>query len=184
MADKNSQAWLISDDILTKVKDELILEAIDLLREQIDAKRIDIKGYVPMLIDKPEEIERDLFIINNLISRAHEIRETYKDFTGKEGKESKDPETVARMEELTKFMYAVDGIVMLMHLSKLFEGWAEDTGKFSTTKNPSEVIAHAMHGNKERHEALKFVLESKQFVKNEVLDDEERKILKDAFNHK
>ena len=178
---EKTPAWLICDDILTKCKDEIILEAIDILHEEIKAKRIDMQGYVPMLIDKPEEVERDMFLINNLLSRAHEIRENYKDYMKKES-EIKDPEPalVARDEELRKFMLALDSIIFLMSLSKVFESWAADVGVFSNIKDPVEVFSKTLHHNNERIEALKFILGSSTFWKSEPLHEDERKMLEQA----
>ncbi len=175
---EKTPAWLICDDILTKCKDEIILEAIDILHEEVKAKRIDMQGYVPMLIDKSEEVERDMFLINNLLSRSHEIRENYKDYMKTESEiKNPDPALVARDEELRKFMLALDSIIYLMNLSRVFESWAADVGVFSNIKDPVEVFEKTMHHNNERMEALKFILSSSTFWKSEPLSEDERKML-------
>lgn len=177
--DKDTPAWMLCDEILTKAKDEMILEAIDILHEEINQHRVTIEGYTPILLDRSEEMERDLFLLKNLLSRREEIRQNYKRYT--EEKEHKDPALVMRIEELKKFLMAVDGIDLLMKMSHVFETWSEEMGKYSRVRDPNELLA-ASTSNEERVSALKFVLSSSKFKENEPLSEEEISIMRFALN--
>jgi hypothetical protein len=173
-------AWLLCYDLLTKTKDELILEAIDLLHEEIKAKRIDIQGYTSLLQDKPEELQRDMYIINNLILREAEIKKQYSDYLV-DNKNTKNGETLMQVEALRKFLLSVDAISLLMGFSRELDQWAEDTGEFYETANPSEVIAKTMAMDEHRYPILEYVLSSKKFAKGEAISEEERKVYEEAI---
>ena len=70
-------AWMVCDDILTRIKDELILEAIDILHDEINSKHLVIEGYSPVVLERSEEMQRDIYLINNLMERAEEISANY-----------------------------------------------------------------------------------------------------------
>lgn len=175
-------AWLACEDILTRTKDELVLEAIDILRSEMKAGRIDIKGYVAALPEKGQELEQDLFIVNNLIARAPEIREQYKSYLKSEadGKIT-DPETIARGEGLRRFLMSVDAIDLLMKFSRAFGMWADDVGIYSTLKDPVDIMVKTANMDDDRIEALEFTLASKTFEKNEALSNEERQVLEETL---
>ena len=177
-------AWLMCEDILTRTKDELVLEAIDLLKAEMKAGRIDIKGYVAILPEKSQELEQDIFIVNNLIARAPEIREQYRDYLKKEadGKIT-DPEMILRGEGLRKFLLSVDAIDLLMRFSRVFGVWADDVGVFSKLNDPVDVMVKTANMDSERIEALSFVLSSKTFDKNDALSNEEIQIYKDTLEN-
>ncbi len=176
-------AWLACEDILTRMKDELILEAVDILKREMRDGRIDIKGYVAALPEKGEELEQDLFMVNNLIANANEIREQYRSYLNKDaGGGARDPETVSRGEGLRRFLMSVDAIEMLMRLSKVCGVWADDTGVYSSLNDPVEVLRKSAMLDEERGEAAEFVLSSKSFAESEALDDGELRILREALS--
>ena len=175
-------AWLVCEDILTRVKDELILEAVDILRKEMKEGRIDIKGYVAALPDKGQELEQDLFMVNNLISNANDIRSQYKAYLEKESKGGIDsPEVIARGEGLRRFLMAVDAIEMLMHLSRGYGMWADDTGVYSSLKDPVDVMRKSAMLDEGRAEALRFVLSSKSFASSEALENDEVQVLEETY---
>ncbi|MDE1851748.1 MAG: hypothetical protein KGH69_03620 [Candidatus Micrarchaeota archaeon] len=180
MDNGDTPAWLLCEDILTKTKDEMILEAIDILHEQIDAKRIDIQGYVPVLMDRSEELQKDMFIINNMLANREQIRGQYSSYINKE---TKDPALLSRIEELKRLVMAVDAIEFLMGMSHVFESWAEETGRYGTLKDPAELLRRSM-SNSQRKEALEYVLSSKKFKDNDALSEKELSLLKDVLNGK
>lgn len=179
MANDDAPAWIMCEDIITRLKEELILEAIDILHEEMKAGRIDIAGYVSLLPDKSNEMQRDMYIINNLIDRELEIMEQYRPFLGSIESET-DPVKVARIEELRKFMLSVQAISTLMRLSKVAEAWAEDTGKYSDSHDIEEIIIGTLRVAEDRVEVLDFVLSSSKFSKSEALSAQELEVLKKA----
>ncbi len=176
-------AWLRCEDILTRSKDELILEAVDILKNEMKEKRIDIKGYIAALPDKGQELEQDLFMISQLIARADEIRAQYKGYLEKERNgEIKDPEIIARGEGLRRFLMSVDAIDMLMRMSRVFGMWADDTGVYSSLKDPVDVMVKSASLDGGRAEALEFVLSSRRFPGSEALTNEEMQILEETLD--
>jgi len=167
------------DEILTRIKDELILEAIDILHEEINAKRLVIEGYSPVVLERSEEMQRDVYLINNLIDRAEEINMNYsKYFNDAATAEGADP---VRIEELKRFLMSVSGIRFLMDTAKVFESWSADTGKYYSEKDPSSIIKKTMGTGTEREKALQYVLKSKKMIENEAITTEELSILKQAY---
>jgi hypothetical protein len=177
-------SWLVCEDILTRTKDELILEAIDLLKKEMKAGHIDIKGYVAALPEKNQELEQDLFVVNNLISRAPEIREQYREYLQKEDEGGiKDPEVIMRGEGLRKFLLSVDAIDLLMKFSRVFGMWADDVGVFSTLKDPVDIMVKTANMADERIEALSFVVNNKTFENNEALSNDEMLMLEETVKN-
>lgn len=172
-------AWMLCEDLITRMKDELVLEAIDILHEEMKANRIDISGYVSLLPDKPNEMQRDMYIINNLVQRQPEIMEQYRPFLESGAKET-DPQKVERIEELKKFMLSVQAISTLMRLSSVASMWADDTGKYSALGDQAQIIARTASMAEDRLEVLDFVLTSPRFAKSEALTSAETEILKKA----
>ena len=177
MADGSAPAWMLCEDMITRLKDELILEAVDILHGEMKAKRIDISGYVSLLPDKPSELQRDMYIIGNLVQREGEIVEQYRPFLDDMGAQA-DPQKVARAEELRKFMLSVQAISELMRLSEIAEKWAEDTGRYSKLEDVEGVMMSTVGTDVDRIEVLNFALSSRRFLKSEALTEREIDILR------
>ena len=172
----SSPAWMICDDVLTRVKDELILEAIDILHDEINAHRLIIEGYNPVMLDRSIEMERDMYLIKNLTERSEEISKNYsKYFTGEQTADWADPE---RLEELKKFLMSVSGIRILMEMADVFEGWSSDTGRYYKETDPKQIIAKTMGKGSDREKALEYVLKSKKFTENEAVSADELDMLR------
>lgn len=178
MPESEVPAWMLCDDMITRIKDELVLEAVDLLHAEIKAGHIDVNGYTAALPDRPAELQRDMYLIGNLVEREHEIMQQYAPYT-KETTET-DPKKLSRIEELGKFVLAVQAISMLMRLTAVAERWASDTGKYSALSDPAQILAKTAMMAEERKELMEFVLSSKKFMKSEALSDGEMKTLEAA----
>ena len=176
--DDSTAAWMLCDDIITRVKDELILEAVDILHEELKAGRIDLKGYVNVLPDKAQELQRDMYLINNLVQREQEIIAQYAPYL--DGNGQHDSDKLSRIEDLRKFVLSVKAISMLMRLSIAAERWALDTGKYSALSDPVQIIKKTAIMADERKEILDFVLSHSKFTKSEALSGEEMGILASA----
>ncbi len=172
-------AWMLCEDIITRIKDELVLEAIDIVHENMDAGRMDISGYVPLLPDKPNEMQRDMFIINNLIEKENEIADKYRPYI--EEKNVSDPAKLKRIEELRKFMLSLSAISMLMRFSKVAESWSNDIGMHSAVNDMKSIIVKTLAAADERMEILGYVLSSSRFARSEALKKNELAILKEAL---
>ncbi len=178
MDQEPTPAWMVCDDILTRIKDELILEAIDILHDEINAKRIVIEGYSPVVLERSEEMQRDIYLINNLMARADEISSNYsKYFNDPEAAKEADP---VQMEGLKRFLMSVSGIRFLMDMAKIFENWSADSGKYYSEKDPIAILRKTMAPGSEREKALAYILKSKKITENEALTKEELDLLKEA----
>ncbi|MEM3839247.1 MAG: hypothetical protein QXF01_01570 [Candidatus Micrarchaeaceae archaeon] len=182
MGNEGVPAWLLCEDMLTRVKDELVLEAIDILKKEMSEGRININGYVAVLPEKSQELEQDLFVLNNLISNANEIRQQYREYLEKEKRgEITDPGVIARGEGLKKFLMAVDAIELLMHTSRIYGMWADDVGVYSSFADPVAIMVKSGMLDEGRTEALELVLSSKAFALSEALDIDEMQILRNTL---
>jgi hypothetical protein len=178
--DSDVPAWLLCEDILSKLKTELITEAMDTLQEAIDSKAIEISGSLVSLPDKPSDTEMNMFIINRLMEQRESIIDMYKDQLQNVDAQ-KDPKKVEQLERLRKFLMAVDQIFNLITYSRLFDPWMNDAGMQAAVKEPSEVLKNTMKGSEERTEVLNYILKSKKIEKEEVLTKKERKIIEDSL---
>jgi hypothetical protein len=175
-------AWMLCEDILTRIKDELILEAIDLLHVQIKEGSVSIDGYVVTLPDKSQEIARDIFVINNLLSEQNQIRETYKKYIN-DNQGAATGETVEKSEKMKRFLLFLDELSILMSYSEVFGVWITDAWQYAKLNDVSQIIANTMSNSEDRADALRFVLSSKGFAKEEIFTTGERDALSDAMRY-
>ncbi len=170
---------MLCEDIITRLKDELVLEAIDIMNGEIKAGRVDIKGYVSLLPDKSDEIQRSMYIINNLRIREHEIVEQYAPYLGE--MDEKDPEKLKRIEDLRKFVLSVGAISTLMRFSEIAAAWADDVGRHTELKDQEKIIISTIRGMNDRIEILEFAISSGKFIRSETLTNDEISMLKGAL---
>ncbi len=178
MAD-DAPAWMLCEDMITRLKDELTLEAIDILHEELKEGRIDISGYVSLLPDKPDEMQKDIYIINNLVQREDEIAEQYQPEIERIGIET-DPDKVERAERLGKFMLSVHAISALMGLGEIAGKWAQGIGKYSSYARVGEIISRSMGDDPARGELVDFVLSSSRFARSQALSESELDLFRKA----
>ena len=178
--DEGIAAWLIAQDILTKVKSEFVAEAMEILHVEIDEKRIAVKGNLGILPDKNAEADNDLFIIRNMIENRDQMHETYSRYLDMSPGQKLDAKQAKRIEDLRKLMLAVSQISLLMEYADTVDGWVRDASQRITEKDAGVVLADSVLGNETRLEMLDFILRSKRYLKEELLSSKERKILEKA----
>jgi hypothetical protein len=172
--------WMIAQDILVKIKDELVLEAIDILHKEIDAKRIAITGSVGILPERSVEVENDLFVIRNMLESREAIHKQYETYLNAKPGDKMSKQEAVRVEDLRKLMMAISEISLLMEYGTAIEAWITDAGTLSKSKTPAEVIGKSVHPDQVRAEILAFVLKNKRFIAAEPLNDKENATLKEA----
>ncbi len=175
---------MLCEDMLNKIREELLVEATEVLHREADAGRIAINGYVVTTPDRPSDMERDFFVINNLLAQEQEMREKYASFIREKEADPKsmDTYTVGRVEEMKKFLTALTEISMLMHCSHEMNEWIDELRKIPKIQEPEKIIATIIAHNEPRQELLRFVLKRKALVDEEVLTVDERAILEKALN--
>lgn len=180
---KGIKPWLIAQDMFTKVKDELVLEAIDILHEQVEKKRISIEGYTVTLPDQQADVDRDIFILNKILAEAGNIRSQYSEYMKDSAAAGeKDARLIERIEELRKLLLAISEIEMLMSMSDAAKDMIELVSMHVTESDVAEVIAKAASEshNTAMIELMKYIQGSKRFAKACVFDDAERGIINKA----
>ncbi|EQD48772.1 hypothetical protein B2A_07856 [mine drainage metagenome] len=180
MADDHEvPTWLYCQDILLSIKEELIAEALDTLNNEIAEHRIDIQGSMVTAQEGSEDIEKKMFVIENLRHKADEIRDQYKSYLRipEHEKTNLDPDLVGRLESMKKFLLAVTQITMLMDYSEVFDEWARDMGHGAKGSKPIDLLISTMdHG--QRCEALEFA--SKRHKVMAYLGEQDAEIVRDA----
>lgn len=177
--DDKIPAWLLCEDILNRIKTELITQAMDTLQEAIDSKAIEITGSLVNLPDKPSDTEMKMFIIGKLIENRDDIVSKYGDYLSKE---DNDPRLVQQKERLKKFILAVEQISLLMQYSRLFDPWMHDAGMQVESSDALDVMRRTMQGSDERIEAMRYVLKNRKLEKEKILKKSEREILESAVS--
>ncbi len=173
-------AWIMAQDILTKLKDELVNRAMLILENEIKNKRVDFKGKLVVDSDKSDENEKYLFMINHLIEDQKKIHETYDSYI-EESENITDPKQLEKIDNLKKFILAVDSISMLMAYSKQMDDWVIDASFSINDEDPSNIIYNTALNSEERKEIIKFVLANPDF-KNEILHKDEFELLKNTYD--
>jgi hypothetical protein len=181
MSDEDIPAWIECSDIMSRIREELILEAIDVLHREIEAGRITINADMIRLPEGSSETDRDLIVINNILGREDEIREAYSSYMNS-GSDlpPKDPILLSRIDDLKKFLMSIKEMSMLMELGRTFGEMANESGYFPKEKTAAGVLRGMLDGNGERVDAVRFVLSSRNFVKNDALSEKDRIILSEA----
>ena len=177
---QDDPAWMVCEDLLTRAKDELILEAIDLLHARINDGSVSIDGYVVTLPDRSQEVARDIFVINNLLSEQSQIRDTYARYI-KERSGDITAKTVENVEKMKRFLLFLDELSMLMYHSDIFGDWITEAWQHSKLNDISLIIANTMIGNEDRTDAVKFILNNATFIKEEVFTADERVMFEKAL---
>ena len=180
MARDDTPAWMVCVDMLNRAKVELITEAMDTLNNEISEKRIEVNGSLITLPDRPNDADRDMFIITTMLEQAPQIRQRYGSFI-ESGQGSKDPNVVLQVERAKKFLLALKQIATLMGYSTYFDEWSRDASLLANISDPAEILRKTVAHSSERAEILRFILESKTFAKEEIFTDEERKFLQGAL---
>ncbi len=175
--------WMMCQEILVKAKNELILEAMDALHREADAKRIDVKGYTIKIEGKNSEVDRDMFIINNLLAQEEAIRSRYAESIDRAEKGNEtDPAVIERVNELKKFLLSLTEIHLTMKYAKVFDSWVLDIGNSARLDDAAGILSETAKKSAERIDALDFIISDRAFIKNEGLSAEEMEIVKQAFS--
>lgn len=179
MPSDDVQAWILCMDLLIKVKNELIAEAMELLHREMEAKRISMQGSFMPMSEGESEAERDMFLIQNLLAQEHEIMGKYGTYLVEMPKREKiDEDKIRSADELRKFLMALNRMSRLMRYSRIFDEWASDASYEVRQASVSSILEKtiAVHGSS-RREALEFAMKDEELVVSGVLADDEKRML-------
>lgn len=176
-------AWIICQDILVKAKEEFMTEALEMLERSIEEGNIAISGYVLSDPEKHQEQERNLFVLNQIVSRHDEMHKRFaSELSALESRGARDAMTIRAIEKLKRFLLTLTKITTLVEYSKEIDEWINDVGMMVSAGNPSDVIL----GSAENYSVRKAILA--QLTKNagrlyeRIFSAGERRILDDAYN--
>lgn len=178
--DHGIPAWLTCEEIINKIRTELITQAMDTLDEAVAAKAIEVKGSLINLPDKSSETEMKMFVIRNLIDEKEKIAEMYKSYLSDIDAGNTTQAKLEQKERLEKFLLYVEKISVLMDYSNVIEQWIHDIGMEVSENDPSLIIKKSIAKEKLRKEILGYVLKNKTMIKEEVLDSREMEIIRKA----
>ncbi len=170
--DDETPAWMQCEDMLSRIRAELIMQAMDMLQLAIDSKAIDVGGSLINLPDRPSEIDMKMFIIGRLLEEKDRIMEMYS---------GKPPEDVATKERLDKFLLAVGQISMLMEYAKSVESMVGEIPERAGETDPYELLRLLMGSDAGRIEALRYAESSQRLLKEETITIRERELLRKAL---
>ncbi len=175
-------AWMECEDILSRVEAELMSEALELLRKEMDAGRIKVEGNVAASSELTAQAERDLFIMEKLLADEQNMRYRYENLVNavEEGRET-NPEIVSRTEEVKRFLLVVSQISITVKYAKVFSLWFPEAGKMMKGGSAKEILLETARQDSERPEAVSFILSNKEFRKSEVLDAREIEMLAEIY---
>ncbi len=177
---EDMQPWILCGDMLVRIKEEFMSEAIALLDKEIKAGNISVSGEVESAAEQDREYEKKMMVINNLMAEREKLNSIYEDYMEKE-KEG-NPKIVERAEVLRKFLLSVDTISILMSYVTEIDIWIKEVAKEVKAESIGEVLK-STSGSGVRIDILRRVVSKRNFVEDKVISTSECKQLKSVINN-
>lgn len=179
---ENMPAWIICQDLVLKIKEELKNQAIIALENEIKEGRMKINGQVMTLDPENKEEERSMFLISNLIEHRAEMIRRYSDYISKnEAKGDLKPQDIINIESIKKLMLAINKIAMLIGYSNLLGMVYNDIGMKVRQETPSKILVELSKDYPDLSELLDFVLSYKPITDAGLLSQSDKIIIKEAL---
>ncbi len=176
-------AWIACEDLLVKMREELLSRAISLLHKEIDAGHINLEGSVLSSSEASSNLEESLYLINNLIDDSGRLQEEYSKYAESQKGKKLDDKTAKRFEDLKSFILSVQEMSLLMDYARELRLWADDASKQIKSNEPSEILKSTMNAqDNKRLEILSFFIKDKRLAE-ESLTEEELSILREASSN-
>lgn len=180
MADDGSKlgapAWILCEDLMVRIKEELISEAIRVLDKEIKNGNIKVNGSIITSAEQDKENEQSLFLINNLIKERQRMHDRYNGYIS-EPNNSRDAETVSRIDALKRFMLSVDAIAILMEYVSIIDAWIKDISIEVKPSSVSDILIKTSELNEKRRELIDFVSKRRRFLDENVISKDEYDII-------
>jgi hypothetical protein len=170
-------AWLLCEDIMTKMKEALVDEALTTLHNEIDSGRIKLDAKWINTESQTEALERDMFLINNLIEQAPNMLQVQNDYIMKnENAGAKmDAEKIEKLENVKRLSMAVSYISVLMRNATVIDDWIKTVEQLPQDSDSKSILKQTL--DDERLDLVKFVLKTKPF-NDGIFSEEELSILR------
>lgn len=169
------------DAIISKMRDELLSQAVSVMHEQLEKKRISLEGTLPAMSEEGGEKERDAFLLSQLVKEHENIEKQFGEYI-EQAKAGKD--SLHSIDELQRFLLELRQIVVLSDYSRTCESWMADAEKELKESNAVKILSKTLAKEGKRRDALGFVLKDKEIAKEGVFSEGERRIMQDALSAK
>lgn len=177
--DEGAPAWMVCDAIVSKLRDETLSQAVSVMHEQLEKKRLSLEGQLPTLNEGEGEHDRDAFLLKQILNEHANIERQFMQYM-QQAKLDKD--SLSRVDELQKFLLELRQIVLLSEYSKECESWMADVEKELKDDNPARILAKTLEKDSgRRREVLDYALKNKKFASDGIFSAAERKIMEDAI---
>ena len=174
-------AWMVCVDRLNNAKHELVTQAIETLDREVAAKRIDIRGSLINVPDRPRDVEMKLFVLGQMLKDADRVRDRYGSFiTGVHAKGAgATAQEVEGAERARLFLMASEKIGILMRYSRQIDAWINDVSMKVSMDNSAAILGETAN-SAERKELLAFMRDNRAMRRDETFSEKERRIIGEA----
>jgi len=179
---KGTQAWITCNDILNKIKTELITQAMDTVKDALDQKLIEVNGSLISVPDKPSDTEMYMFLVNKLVSEKDRIMHSYREYLDGASDAGLTPQKAQQAERLRKFLLCVEKMSMLMRYSEMMDEWMRDVSMQIKAADVTSIISSTYTANAERIELLNYVMKNQVIAREKVLTKEERESIESSLH--
>lgn len=174
-------AWIEAEDLLVKMREELMDRAIKLLNNEIEAGHIQVNGNALFSSEASADVENAVYLINNLIDDSGTLHQRYNEYLSKnEGKRLSEAEA-KKFDELQKFVLSVEQLAMLMEYSRVLSSWADDASKNVNLKSVVSILKITIDKDEQRRTVVEFFTNNKD-IANGALTKAELNVLRTAIN--
>ena len=181
-SDNKMPAWIICEDLLVKMREELLEEAMSILDKERQAGHIEVNGKPLSTGESGNYTEEALYIINNLIADAPKLHEEYARYISVQSDKKLSEADAKRFKELKDFVLAIDELSLLMDYSRILSAWAEEVAHYVKDTDPAEILKKTSNDPEElRKEVLKFFISNKTFASKSPLSEHEINIVSNAL---
>lgn len=172
-------AWLVCDGIISKARDELLSQAVSVMHEQIEKKRISLEGHLPALKEGASESERDAFLLSQIVKEHENMEKRFRSYM-EDARMGEDANS--RGAELERFLLELKHMVLLHDYAKACESWLVEIEKELRETAPASILVKTMSRELIRGGVLDYLLKNKAFAKERLFSEEEKKIMEDALH--
>ncbi len=176
--DNDTPAWMVCDELISKMRDEILSQAVSAMREQLEKKHIALEGQLPSASEEGSEKERDAFLLEQIVKQHENMERQFGEYLEVAGL---DKTAMARAEGLRRFLLELRQIVLLDGYAKECERWLADAEKELKGRDAAEIMAKTIKKDEKRREVLDYALKNKQFVRENVFSEGEKHIMEDAL---
>ncbi len=151
-------SWIACEDLLVKMREELIDRAIKLLNREIESGHIAVNGSTLFSSEANADVEEAMYLINNLIDDSGRLHKEYSEYIEKNnGKKLSDAEA-KKFGELQKFVLSVEQLNMLMEYARVLSSWADAAGKMIEGKDTEDILRKTADKEELRKTVLEFFI--------------------------